>query len=55
MAVAFVIKCQVCGLAVQGDTETEVVRKAADHVDERHADMAADLTLDVLRARVEEV
>lgn len=38
-----------------GDTEDETVSKTADHLDASHPDMARDVTLDLLRARVEEV
>lgn len=55
MPVAYVITCELCGLAVQGDREDETVSKTADHLDASHPDMARDVTLDLLRARVEEV
>jgi predicted small metal-binding protein len=55
MPVAYVITCDLCGLAVQGNTEDETVSKAADHLDASHPDMARDVTLNQLRARVEEV
>jgi hypothetical protein len=55
MPVAYVLTCELCGLAVQGTTEDETVGKAADHLDVSHPDVARDVTLDQLRARVEEV
>jgi predicted small metal-binding protein len=55
MAVAFVIRCSLCGLTVQGNTENEVLDKASGHVSERHPEKIDELTLADLRERIEEV
>jgi predicted RNase H-like HicB family nuclease len=55
MPIAFVISCPLCGLVVQGDTENEALEKASGHIELRHSTEADELTLDELRARIEEV
>jgi predicted small metal-binding protein len=55
MAIAFVITCERCGLAVQGETRHEAVDKAAQHIEEWHPETVDDVTVDELNARVDEV
>jgi hypothetical protein len=55
LAIALIITCELCGLSVQRDTESDVLEKASEHMVERHPEAADDFSTDTLRARIQQV
>jgi len=48
-----VINCE-CGYVVEGESDDELVSKAEDHIQERHPDMAGQVTREQLLGMAEE-
>jgi predicted small metal-binding protein len=50
---AYTISCN-CGDVIRGDTEEEVVRRAQDHIQDSHPDLAGKISAEDLSAMAEE-